>query len=580
MPVQDSLPGKLGPYRILQKIGAGGMGVVYLARDAEGRSVAIKALGPAVTSDPNARRRLMREVETMRRVRSPYVAEILDADVASDAPYIVTRYVPGRTLEEVVRDSGPLSGRALAGFAAGLAEALTAIHSAGVVHRDLKPGNVMIVDGRPVVIDFGIAHVADATRLTQTGMVMGTPGYLAPEVIEGQSSSPASDVHSWGATVAYAALGKSPYGVGTYQTIFYRVVTGKPDLTGMPQPLASMVAAALAVSPADRPPTTRLASACAAVANGAAPNGTAIYGATATVNGGGPNGTLLAPSNGSTLLGPRYTPVPPSPREAARDVADLLPPASRAGLLADPRAGSDPRSGTGLLERDREGARESKSDRPGSFGPVIAAIMVIAVALSILMPVTGTIISLVVITLLRAADYAGSALVLRRSSRGVRPSDIFVMVITAPWTVFRALLTTVTLAPIAFFVGVAAAIGSVVVLRTHTLAGAGAWAAGAVVAMYCAGPGSKRPRRQLGRVVGTMVRSKGVFAVAVVAAWAIAIAAILQAVSQPPLYWPADTVMMPHIPSLGNELTRVVHSIFKNTSSFVPHFQLGRFRVP
>ncbi|MGD0556296.1 MAG: serine/threonine-protein kinase [Streptosporangiaceae bacterium] len=586
MPVQDSLPGKLGPYRILQKIGAGGMGVVYLARDAEGRSVAIKALGPAVTSDPNARRRLLREVETMRRVRSPYVAEIVDADVAADSPYIVTRYVPGRTLEEVVRDSGPLSGRELAGFAAGLAEALTAIHAAGVVHRDLKPGNVMIVDGRPVVIDFGIAHLGDATRLTQTGMVMGTPGYLAPEVIEGQPSSGASDVHSWGGTVAYAALGKSPYGVGTYQTIFYRVVTGKPDLSGIPQPLGSMVAAALAVNPADRPPPTWLAGQCAALANGVIPNGVPLHRGTATMNGAGPNGTLLAPAAGSTLLGPRYTPGPPSPREAARDVADLLPPASqRGGVLADPRAGSNPRAGTALLDRDREGARDTDSDRPDSFGPVIGAIVVIAVALSVLLPVAGTILALVVITLLRAADYASSALVLRRSSRGVRPSDVIVMVVSAPWTMVRALLTTVMLAPIAFFVGVAAAIASVIVLRTHTLAGAGAWAAGAVVAMYCAGPGSKRPRRQLGRVVGTMVRSKGVFTVAVIATWALAAAVVLQATSQPPLYWPADTVMMPHIPSLGTELTHVVHSIFKNTSSFVPHvnvprFRMGTFRVP
>jgi hypothetical protein len=580
MSVQDSLPGKLGPYRILQKIGAGGMGVVYLARDAEGRNVAIKALGPAVTSDPNARRRLMREVETMRRVRSPYVAEILDADVAADAPYIVTRYVPGKTLEEVVRASGPLQGRALALFAGGLADALTAIHAAGVVHRDLKPGNVMLVDGRPVVIDFGIAHVADATRLTQTGMVMGTPGYLAPEVIEGQPSSGASDVHSWGATVAYAATGRSPYGMGSYQTIFYRVVTGKPDLTGIPQPIAAMVGAALATSPTDRPPSTWLAGQCSALAGGG-PNGTllapALLARGNASNGGhgpngGPNGTLLA--SGSTLLGPRYSPAPPSPREAARDVADLLPP-------ADPRAGAG-RPGTALLEGNREDAREPA--RPESFGGIIAAIVVIAIALTVLLPVAGLILSLVVITLLRAADYAGSALVLRRSSRGVRPSDIFVMVITAPWTVARALLTTAALAPIAAAVGLAAAVASVVVLRTHTVAAAGAWAAGAVVAWYAAGPGSRRPRRQLGRVVGTMVRSQTVLVVALVACWALAIAAVLQATSQPPLYWPADT-MTPHLPSISSFFSRAEHSLLHDTTGMIPHihvsrFQLGTFRLP
>ena len=146
----------------------------------------------------------------MRRVRSAFVAEVLDADVTGEFPYIVTRYVPGPTLEAMVRSRGPLSGSGLRRLAYGTAEALTAIHAAGVVHRDLKPGNVMLTDDRPVVIDFGIAQSPDATRLTQTGLVMGTPGYLAPEVIEGQPSSPASDVHSWGATMAFAATGRPP----------------------------------------------------------------------------------------------------------------------------------------------------------------------------------------------------------------------------------------------------------------------------------------------------------------------------------------------------------------------------------
>src|SRR5580692_458551 len=233
MPTLDALPSKIGPYRLLDKIGEGGMGVVYLARDAESRPVAVKILGPAVAADPNARRRLLREVETMRRVRSRYVAEILDADVTGDAPYIVTRYVPGRTLEDVVRTGGPLRGQALDRLAGGLAEAIAAIHAAGVVHRDLKPGNVMLVDGQPVVIDFGIAQALDSTRLTMTGMFMGTPGYLSPEVIEGQPSGPAADIHSFGATVAFAATGRPPFGTGSYETIFYRIINGKPDLTGV-----------------------------------------------------------------------------------------------------------------------------------------------------------------------------------------------------------------------------------------------------------------------------------------------------------------------------------------------------------
>jgi len=258
MTEQDRTPDKFGPYRVRERIGEGGMGVVYLAADAEQRAVAVKALRPAVAGDPIARRRLAREVETMRCVRSPFVAEVLDADVTCEPPYIVTRYVRGRTLEQVVTEHGPLRGQELATVGRGLAAALTAVHAAGVVHRDLKPGNVMLAGGEPVVIDFGIAHLQDSTRITQTGMFMGTPGYLAPEVIEGEDSGQASDVHSWGATMAFAATGRPPFGSGTFETIFYRIVQGQPDLDGCPPPLLPVVAAALARDPARRPAAAEL----------------------------------------------------------------------------------------------------------------------------------------------------------------------------------------------------------------------------------------------------------------------------------------------------------------------------------
>src|SRR6516164_6914345 len=260
MPETDRLPGTLGPYRLQDRLGEGGMGVVHLARDPQGGLVAVKVLHPTTTESANARLRLAREVETMRRVRSPFVAEVLDADVTGEFPYIVTRYVPGTTLDEMVRTRGPLSGAGLRRLAYGTAEALAAIHAAGVVHRDLKPGNVMLSDDRPVVIDFGIAQVGDATRLTQTGLVMGTPGYLAPEVIEGQPSSPASDVHSWGATMAFAATGRPPYGGGSYESIFYRIVSGQADLAGAPAALAPLLAAALARDPARRPSASWLSA--------------------------------------------------------------------------------------------------------------------------------------------------------------------------------------------------------------------------------------------------------------------------------------------------------------------------------
>jgi hypothetical protein len=256
---------RLGPYRLREQLGEGGMGVVYLARGPADEQVAIKVLRQGVPAEATARQRLAREVETMRRVHSPFVAEVIDADVEGNPPYIVTRYVGGQTLEDVVAAEGPMTGPALATLARGLAAALVAIHSAGIVHRDLKPGNVMLVDGQPVVIDFGIAQAPDATRLTMTGMFMGTPGYLAPEVIEGKPSGPAADVHSWAATIAYAATGKPPFGTGQFEAIFYRIVHGQPDLDTMPAPLLPVVLAALARDPSRRPSAADLADDTAAL---------------------------------------------------------------------------------------------------------------------------------------------------------------------------------------------------------------------------------------------------------------------------------------------------------------------------
>ncbi|HKA98241.1 MAG TPA: protein kinase [Streptosporangiaceae bacterium] len=265
MTAEDQMPDRLGPYCLLERIGEGGMGVVFMARGADGQMVALKVLRSVVAEDPMGRRRLAREVETMRRVRSPYVAAVIDADLAGDTPYIVTRYVPGQTLEEVVTVDGPLPPRALLRLAYGLADALMAVHAAGVVHRDLKPSNVMLLGELPVVIDFGIAQGPEATRLTMTGMFMGTPGYLAPEVIEGQPSSEASDIHAWGATVAFAATGRSPFGSGAYEAIFYKIVNGQADLAGIPSSLLPLVVAALARDPRRRPTGAQLSAQAAAL---------------------------------------------------------------------------------------------------------------------------------------------------------------------------------------------------------------------------------------------------------------------------------------------------------------------------
>jgi predicted Ser/Thr protein kinase len=337
MRVQDRTPDRLGPYRVIRRLGEGGMGVVYLAADAAERPVAVKALRPALAQDESARRRLAREVAAMRLVRSRYVAEVIDAELGSDVPYIVTRYVPGLTLDAVVSAGGPLTGQALARIARGLAHALAAVHEAGVVHRDLKPANVMISDGEPVVIDFGIAQLAETTRLTMTGMFMGTPGYLAPEVIEGNHSSPASDVHSWGATVAYAATGRPPFGAGAVETVFYRIMHGQPDLDMLPVPLRSPVGRALSRDPALRPSAAELTALADALdADSLVPGPSSAVGGPAAagrpVLPGGPAVALGALPQ--TVVSPSDWPAPPHatmPLTKAgpvgpQDLRDLLPP--------------------------------------------------------------------------------------------------------------------------------------------------------------------------------------------------------------------------------------------------------------
>jgi predicted Ser/Thr protein kinase len=557
MPALDSLPRKIGPYRVIEKIGEGGMGVVYLGADAERRQVAVKVLGPAVAADPSARQRLAREVETMRRVRNRYVAEVLDADVQGPAPYVVTRYVPGETLEDKVRRDGPLRGMALDAFAEGLAEALAAIHAAGVVHRDLKPGNVMLNAGQPVIIDFGIAHIQDSTRLTKTGLVMGTPGYLAPEVIEGSSSSGASDVHSWGATVSYAATGRQPFGSGTYQTIFFRVLEGRPDVAGIPPHLLPYVTAALSTSPQSRPSARWLAGQLGMPRNGAsaampevAATRADYRSSTRLITSPPQVATPPAPPRGFPPARVAYR----SPAEAARDMADLLPPV--APPVPPPRRQAQ--------APGRDAAAAARPDwQPQGIGLLLLAAGIAAVALSVLLPVAGTAVSLAVITLLRAVDRAQAGLTERRSLRGVRPSDIVIVIVTAPWTVVRAALTTAFIAPLALVPALLAAGASIVFTRTGTLPGAGSWAAGAAVAFYCVGPGSARPRRQLRRMFTSVIRSRAALAVAFISCWALALAVVSSAFSQPPLIWPATSSTIPHLlpglPSLGGSL----HSLQK-----------------
>src|SRR6476619_1440184 len=269
----DGSPGlpegpRVGPYRLIQQLGEGGMGVVHLALAPNGRAVALKLLRPHVAHDKDARTRLAREANVLGRIRDPRVAAVIDAELDGPRPYLVTRYVPGPPLDEVVKEHGPIVGTHLLSLGRGLAEALDAIHAADVIHRDLKPGNVLMLDGDPVLIDFGIAHVADDVRITMTGLVMGTPGYLSPEVVEGTPVTEATDWWGWAATLAYAASGAPPFGRGPMDVVLSRVSRGEADLSRVEPRLAALRHAALSPDPRQRPHADEIVAALERYAGG------------------------------------------------------------------------------------------------------------------------------------------------------------------------------------------------------------------------------------------------------------------------------------------------------------------------
>ncbi|APC34054.1 protein kinase [Nocardiopsis dassonvillei] len=258
-PMGEELPERIGHYVIRRRIGQGGMGVVYQAEDPRTEQfVAVKVLKPEVAGDQIARARLAREVETMRRVHSPNVAEVIEADTQAELPWVVTEHIPGPTLDATVTNHGPLRGRALTRFVTGMARAIRDIHAVDVIHRDLKPGNVIISNGEPIVIDFGIAHAVDGAKLTQTGTFVGTPSYLSPEVIEGTDLGPATDIHAWGGTVAFASTGRPPYGAGTFEVIFFRILNGEIDMDGMHEALRPLVNRAVSRDMRSRPTAEEL----------------------------------------------------------------------------------------------------------------------------------------------------------------------------------------------------------------------------------------------------------------------------------------------------------------------------------
>ncbi|MEU2115537.1 serine/threonine-protein kinase [Streptomyces sp. NPDC016459] len=242
----------IGRYVIEHKLGEGGMGTVYLARSRGGRAVAVKVARPELAADPSFRARFRAEVSAARQVGGFHTAQVVDADPDAEAPWLATAYIPGPTLSALVTTEGPMDEARLRSLAAALAEALEAIHACGLVHRDLKPGNIVMAPDGPRVLDFGIARAVESTRLTATGSAFGTPGYLAPEQALGEEVTGAADVFALGA-VLVAAAGGRPFGDGTPMGLMYRAVHEAPDLTAVPAGLRHLVGACLAKVPGERP---------------------------------------------------------------------------------------------------------------------------------------------------------------------------------------------------------------------------------------------------------------------------------------------------------------------------------------
>jgi serine/threonine protein kinase len=268
-PLRSEDPRQVGRYQLLGRLGAGGMGEVFLGQSPGGRLVAVKLIRGELAADREFRVRFAREVAAARHVSGMFTAPVVDADLDAPRPWLVTAYVPGPSLAEAVDNQGPLPLSSVLTLAAGLAEGLDAIHAEGMVHRDLKPSNVLLASDGPRIIDFGISRAADATALTRANIFIGSPGYMSPEQALGEEVGPASDIFSLGAVLTFAAVGASPFGDGTVTTLLYRVAHDRPATDGLPGQLRPLVERCLAKDPRTRPTPSQILTELGTVDSGA-----------------------------------------------------------------------------------------------------------------------------------------------------------------------------------------------------------------------------------------------------------------------------------------------------------------------
>jgi hypothetical protein len=499
-------PQRLGPYRLVERLGEGGMGVVHLAVGPTGDLVAVKVLRPWMVGGQDGRTRFGREVATLRRVRGARVAEVLDADVDGDPPYVVTRYVRGPSLDRVVADHGPLQTEAVTRMATGLAEALAAVHAAGVVHRDVKPGNVLLTDTGPVLIDFGLARAVDETRLTATGMVIGTPGYLAPESVDGVEPTPATDIHGWAATVAFAATGRAPYGTGPDAAVLDRIRRGQHDLAGVDPDLAALLHRALAVEPGRRPTVAEIHNRLA----GPDPDATSVV----------MPAPVTAPvplPSGSTRVDLRVNPA----TAAASRSAVAVPPVQRARV---PRPSQAP-PGRPVGEPASPGMARPLREWPARVAVAAAALML--VMLFGVAPYVGALALFAVTVLARTAWRTRWRLNERRLARGRQRGDRWLTAVGSPWDLVvvavPALVQTAWVCLCGFVLGAAIELSDQPNVRLPYLAG------GAVALLLIwFGPGTSRVRYGVRLLTGPLDRD---------ARWAWAIAGFFLALTWVLVLW-------------------------------------------
>ncbi|MGN6132660.1 MAG: protein kinase domain-containing protein [Nocardioidaceae bacterium] len=481
---------RVGDYRLLAKIGEGGMGVVHLAQRPDGARVALKVLRPHIVGDDEARARLAREVASLRRVRSPRVAEVLDADPWGETPYVATRYVPGLSLHQHIAAEGPLAGRDLLHFATGLAEAVIAVHSVGVLHRDVKPSNVLLEGRSPVLIDFGLARVADDPRLTHTGWLLGTPGYLAPEILYGEDATTAADVHSWAATLVFAATGRPPFGTGPAMAIMDRVRRGEHDLTGVPDPLLPLVRECLAPDPRERPGLPAVLASLRALSGETPPRR---------------RPTLDQPTMPFALAAPQVD----------DDPTEVVPRTGRTQVVAP----------TAVVPTAPPFAPAPRRSGVLGAGGVTAALAALVACGFVAAPYLTFGLAALLALVARTTSWTGDAVDRRRRWRGRRWYDGPVAVLTAPWYLLVATAGTVLLALSAAAVTVVAGAG-LLLFRVPPAAGMLLAGAGLSQALWW-GPGGRRVRRPVRRVARAAVRHRwagwalagGMLVVAVCALW-------------------------------------------------------------